>query len=37
MDNVNDIITKIPIYYMSCTKDGSSVGFLNNILLKEAR
>ncbi len=34
MDNVNDIITKIPIYRMPCTKDGTSVGFLKNILFQ---
>lgn len=32
MDTVNRIISEIPIYHLSCTKDGSSVGFLKNIL-----
>ena len=32
MQNVSIITEKIPVYHLSCTKDGSSVGFLKNIL-----
>ncbi len=34
MDNVNDIIAKIPIFHMACTKDGTSVGFLKKVLFE---
>ncbi len=34
VDNVNHLVTQIPIYRMECTKDGTSVEFLKNILFK---
>ncbi len=37
MDNVNDIITKIPIYRMACTKDGTSVEFLKKNIFKDSK